>query len=181
MKKVLLCVLVLISVIWFYVSFEYFSTWVDHRGYFGARQDMATLLLLSWVFLFAYMLGVATRSGIFSLREQDELTPYENVETTWPDSFDFMQAQSDAHNDDLKKIEWIWPKLETLLKNNGMVSFGLMAEASVDELNLIIQSAGHSFAMHNPKTWPKQAQLADQKKWDELESYQKNLYRGIGA
>jgi hypothetical protein len=67
------------------------------------------------------------------------------------------------------------------LKNNGVASFATMAESSLDELNAIIQSAGHSFSMHNPKTWPKQAQLAHQKKWDELESYQKNLYRGIGA
>ena len=43
----------------------------------------------------------------------------------------------------------------------------------------ILDEAGNSFNMANPKNWPIQAKLAHEGKWEELEEYQHNLYKGI--
>jgi hypothetical protein len=43
---------------------------------------------------------------------------------------------------------------------------------------MILKKAGDSYAFHNPTTWPEQAMLAYQKKWDELEEFQNFLKGG---
>jgi len=34
---------------------------------------------------------------------------------------------------------------------------------------------GERYRIHNPSTWPHQARLADEGKWDELKDYQSRL------
>ncbi len=104
----------------------------------------------------------------------------------WSDNIDPKYDFSKVNNtqtlwDDLKIIEWVWPKLEQLLQKNNMSSFESIAKASTQDLQKIIESAGNKFAMHNPKTWPEQAKLAQQGKWDELKEYQNFLYRWLDS
>ncbi len=83
-----------------------------------------------------------------------------------------------VQSDDLKKIEGIGPKIEQLLKDAGIQSYAQLAGASVDKLKDILGKAGSRYQVHDPSTWPKQAQLAAEGKWKELEEYQSVLSGG---
>ena len=81
--------------------------------------------------------------------------------------------------DDLTKVEGVGPAIKRLLWKNKIESFKDLSKAPVKELREILDSAGPMFQMHNPSTWARQAKLASQKKWVELERYQNKLDGGI--
>lgn len=80
--------------------------------------------------------------------------------------------------DDLKKIEGIGPKIAELFNNAGIITFADLAATSVERLNELLEEAGPRYNIHNPKTWPEQAQLANEGKWDELAELQEKLDGG---
>ena len=45
-------------------------------------------------------------------------------------------------------------------------------------LKEILEAGGNKFSMHNPGTWPKQAKLAAEGKWEDLELLKKHLKGG---
>ena len=81
--------------------------------------------------------------------------------------------------DDLKIIEGIGPKLESILKEAGITDWKVLAGSDPEKIREILEGAGSRFKMFNPTTWPKQAQLAVDGKWDELEAYQDQLDGGL--
>ena len=80
--------------------------------------------------------------------------------------------------DDLKKIEGIGPKIAGLLNDAGIVTFANLADAKIDDLKKILDDAGSRYRMHDPSTWPQQAKLAADGKWDELQKLQDELDGG---
>lgn len=80
--------------------------------------------------------------------------------------------------DDLKVIEGIGPRIEELLNQNGIFTWSMLAKTPVDRLVRILETANGHFKMHNPKTWPDQADLAANHRWDELKKYQELLDAG---
>ncbi len=80
--------------------------------------------------------------------------------------------------EDLKKIEGIGPKIQTLLEAKGIASFGDLARADVSLLMEILEAAGSRFKMHDPTTWPQQAKLAANGQWEELNKLQAELKGG---
>lgn len=80
--------------------------------------------------------------------------------------------------DDLKIIEGVGPKIETLLKEGGFNTWAELAEAPVDRLKEILDAAGPRYQIHDPSTWPAQAKFAAEGKWDELKEYQDVLSGG---
>lgn len=80
--------------------------------------------------------------------------------------------------DDLKVIEGIGPKIEELLNGIGIYTFTDLAETDKSTLQKMLDNAGPRFKMHNPGTWAKQAELANDGKWDELQEYQDFLDGG---
>lgn len=83
-----------------------------------------------------------------------------------------------AKKDDLKKIEGIGPKIAGILTDKGIGTFKKLSGASVTKLEGILKEAGPRYTMHKPGSWPKQAKLADQGKWDELKKLQDKLDGG---
>lgn len=83
-----------------------------------------------------------------------------------------------SKKDNLTKIEGIGPKIASILTDNGVETFEKLSKASVKKLSAILKEAGPRFAMHKPDSWPKQAKLASQDKWDELKQLQDVLDRG---
>lgn len=79
---------------------------------------------------------------------------------------------------DLKKIEGVGPKIEEILKTNGIRSFQQLAGKSIKELNQILHAAGNRFKMHQPDSWPDQATLAAKGKWKDLQILQDKLNGG---
>lgn len=74
--------------------------------------------------------------------------------------------------DDLKMVEGIGPKIEGLLNDAGITTWKELAEAPVEDVQAILTAAGPRYQMHQPKTWAKQAELANAADWATLERYQ---------
>ncbi len=86
--------------------------------------------------------------------------------------------KSDAKADDLKKIEGVGPKIASLLAEGGLETFAKVADASADQIKEILLAAGNRYKMHDPTTWPAQAKMAAEGKWDELKAWQDELDGG---
>jgi len=80
--------------------------------------------------------------------------------------------------EDLAKIEGIGKKIEALLYKNKIYSYKQLSKTTITNLKSILEAGGSKFSMHNPGTWPKQAKLAAEAKWEELELLQKQLKGG---
>ena len=80
--------------------------------------------------------------------------------------------------DDLRRIEGIGPKIAELMNGGGIFTFAQMAASSVERLQGILDEAGDRYRVHNPGSWPMQAGLAADDKWDELEQLQDRLDGG---
>lgn len=80
--------------------------------------------------------------------------------------------------DDLKVIEGIGEKIETVLYRHGILTWKMLARTPIERLERILQGAGEQLYLHNPKTWPDQAALAASGRWDELHEFKKLLNAG---
>lgn len=80
--------------------------------------------------------------------------------------------------DDLKAIEGIGPKIEQLMHDAGITTWRGLSQTNVQAIKEILTAAGSRFALADPATWPKQAELAADGKWDELQEYQDFLNAG---
>lgn len=81
--------------------------------------------------------------------------------------------------DNLQIIEGVGPKIEGLMKDGGIQNWGDLAGTSVERIQEILDAAGSRYSLANPATWPQQAKLAHEGKWDELIEYQKFLDAGV--
>jgi len=81
--------------------------------------------------------------------------------------------------DDLKKIEGAGPKAAEALVNAGLDTFAKVAKAKPEELSNILSEASSRLSHIVTDTWPKQAKLAADGKWDELKELQDRLEGGI--
>jgi len=82
---------------------------------------------------------------------------------------------------DLKIIEGIGPKIEELFHNAGIKTWEDLSKTSVEKCQKILDEGGERFALHNPSTWPKQAELAYQGLWEKLKEWQDKLDGGLEA
>ena len=80
--------------------------------------------------------------------------------------------------DDMKVIEGVGPKIAGLLNEAGFNTWVELASAPIEKIQEVLDNAGPRYRMHDPATWAKQAQLAADEKWDELEAYQDKLKGG---
>ncbi len=80
--------------------------------------------------------------------------------------------------DDLTKIEGIGKKIASLLNKENINTFKDLSKISIKKLQLILDTAGSKFNIHDPGTWPKQAKLAASGDWDTLVKLQEELKGG---
>jgi NADH-quinone oxidoreductase subunit I len=86
-----------------------------------------------------------------------------------------------AKPDDLKIVEGIGPKIASVLQAAGINTFAQLAAAEVDRIRQILETADPKLLnLANPTTWPKQAKLAAEGKWDALQKWQDKLKAGQG-
>lgn len=80
--------------------------------------------------------------------------------------------------DDLKLVEGIGPKIEGLLNDAGITTWEELANAPTEKVQAVLDEAGPRYRMHDPATWSKQAKLAHEGQWEELEALQDHLDGG---
>lgn len=78
--------------------------------------------------------------------------------------------------DDLSRIEGIGPEISAVLVAAGITTFAELAACEPEELKRILVASG--VRRGDPATWPKQAALAAQGRWDELAALQTDLHGG---
>lgn len=83
--------------------------------------------------------------------------------------------------DDLIKIEGIGPKVAEILNEAGISSFAALASKTKEELEAILDPHGGIYVAMDPTSWPQQAGLAAEGKWDELQTLQDELKGGKEA
>ncbi|SEB55391.1 LSU ribosomal protein L21P [Maribacter dokdonensis] len=84
--------------------------------------------------------------------------------------------KASGKGDDLKKIEGIGPKIAETLNNAGISTFADLAKTDAAKISEIIADVRGN---HVTDTWPKQAELAADGKWDELQKWQDELDGGV--
>lgn len=88
-------------------------------------------------------------------------------------------AKSETKGDDLKKVEGIGPKIAEIFNAAGIMTFADLAGTEVDKLKEILAEAGPRYKSKNPGSWPMQAGLAADGKWDELKKWQDENDNGV--
>ena len=83
--------------------------------------------------------------------------------------------KSTSKGDDLKKIEGIGPKIAETLVEAGISTFAELAKTEASKISEIIAGVRGN---HVTDTWPAQAKLAADGKWDELKKWQDELDGG---
>ncbi|MBR9845353.1 MAG: 50S ribosomal protein L21 [Algicola sp.] len=96
-----------------------------------------------------------------------------------PEATKAAPKKASGKADDLKKIEGAGPKAAEALVNAGYETFAKVAKAKPEELSNVLSEASSRLAHIVTDTWPKQAKLAADGKWDELKALQEKLDGGI--
>ncbi|PID83306.1 hypothetical protein CSB11_02080 [Candidatus Campbellbacteria bacterium] len=83
-----------------------------------------------------------------------------------------LSPYSEIEMQDLKIVDGVGPKIELLLKRNGIENLKVLSETSLERLNQILDTAGDKYAFHNPASWAEQAELALKGNLNELSEFQ---------
>ncbi|MER3375243.1 MAG: 30S ribosomal protein S2 [Allomuricauda sp.] len=86
-----------------------------------------------------------------------------------------------AKADDLTKVEGIGPKAAEAIVNSGIGTYAELAKADPEKIKEILTEASSNLAHLDPTSWPKQAKMAADGKWDELKEWQDNAKGGVEA
>jgi len=91
------------------------------------------------------------------------------------------ETEEDAGPDDLTRIEGVGPKFAEAFTAVGVGTFAELGAKSVDELKALLEGNEDyaSLAGRIGDTWPKQAAMAAEGKWDELKAWQDELDGGV--
>ena len=111
-------------------------------------------------------------------QHEDSFSPFVGIALNTPPVHNGTIRPAVSKRDDLKLIEGIGPKVEELMNNAHIFTFEQLSQSSSAQLLEILKSAGQNFQMHDPATWPKQASLAREGKWKELEILKGKLKGG---
>jgi predicted flap endonuclease-1-like 5' DNA nuclease len=83
--------------------------------------------------------------------------------------------------DDLKAIEGIGPKIESLCHGIGIRTWFDLSTTEASLLRTMLADAGSRFATHDPSSWPDQAALLAAGRWDEFKTLTDGLRGGRAA
>ena len=83
-----------------------------------------------------------------------------------------------TRQDDLKIVDGIGPKIESLFHNFDIKTWKALSETSVARCQEVLDSGGDRYMVHDPASWPMQARMAYEGKWQELVRWQKKHGHG---
>lgn len=80
---------------------------------------------------------------------------------------------------DLTVVEGIGPKIAGIFNAGGIHTWAELASTPVSTLRELLDAAGSRYNMHNPGTWPEQANLLQQGKWEQFKALTDKLDGGV--
>ena len=90
-----------------------------------------------------------------------------------------VKKEAPAKADDLTKVEGIGPKAAEALVAAEISTFASLAEAKPEAIKTILTDASPRLAHLEPASWPKQAKMAAEGKWEELKIWQDSVSGGV--
>lgn len=124
--------------------------------------------------------GLSERKNDKNEDGEDDILPTKAEEKTEAKAKKVEVEQEEAEAaDDLTKIEGIGPKAAEALVGKGVSTYGELAETSADQIREILTEASSTLSHLDPTSWPKQAKMAAEGKWDELQAWQDEVKGGI--
>ncbi|ADB40083.1 hypothetical protein [Spirosoma linguale] len=81
--------------------------------------------------------------------------------------------------DDLKEIAGVNTKVEAILNGVGIHTFTQLANTPITTIRRVLAEHGPLIYTDDPVTWPKQAWLAAEGRWDELRGWQEQMRKGV--
>jgi predicted flap endonuclease-1-like 5' DNA nuclease len=70
--------------------------------------------------------------------------------------------------DDLTVVEGIGPKISELCRGIGIDTWRNLADTDLDDLRSMLDAAGPRYQIHQPDSWPRQAELLATGQWDRF-------------
>lgn len=86
------------------------------------------------------------------------------------------EIETSVEKKDLTEIEGIGPVIQGHLFDNNIKTFSQLSRTSITKLKKILEE--NKLNYHDPSTWPKQAKLAHEGKWEKLRIWQDILIGG---
>ena len=118
--------------------------------------------------------GVAAQDA-----ESPAETPSDAVDAADVDVLDSDTASvvlgRDVTIDDLTVVEGIGPKISELCRGINIETWRQLADADLDELRSMLDAAGPRYQLHDPSTWPHQAELLATGRWDSFKRFTDDL------
>ena len=151
--------------------------------YTGSDATLEILIMLLGAFLLGYLLSYLYDRYFTECIEEEVIeAPVQKKEVRQEVEASVMNAvpqKTASLEDDLKIVEGIGPKIESILKSSGIKTFDELSKAIPDQIRDILkENGGDRYAFHDPTTWPDQAKLAAEGRMDELAEYQDFLNGG---
>jgi len=74
--------------------------------------------------------------------------------------------------DDLKIVEGIGPKISDMFIDTGITTWKALSDTAVADCQKVLDVGGNRYKVHDPASWPMQAKMAYEGKWEELAKWQ---------
>ncbi len=81
--------------------------------------------------------------------------------------------------DDLTVVEGIGPKIAEIIEADGIGTWRALSRVESSHIKGLLDAAGPRFQMHDPGTWPEQAGLLADGRWDEFKALSEVLDGGV--
>ena len=79
---------------------------------------------------------------------------------------------------DLTIVEGIGPKIQELFHKHDVNTWKALSECTVEKCQSVLNTGGDRYKIHKPGTWPEQAKMAYEGKWQALLNWQDELDGG---
>lgn len=93
--------------------------------------------------------------------------------------YGFTKLKSPNGYDNFEIIEGIGPKINEVLHNAGVHTFGQLANMDIPSISKILDAAGPNFKLANPESWCEQSRLCANGSWAALKKLQDELVAGV--
>ncbi len=87
-----------------------------------------------------------------------------------------LKAKERAMQDDFSHLDGVGPKISATLRSAGVKTFAKLAAKEVDDIKEILVAKNPSLLrLSDPTTWPEQAGMAAEGRWETLKALQEGL------
>jgi len=141
------------------------------QGGRGALWWIWLIIIIAIVIFLIWM--IFKPSGTEKTKEEEKRTESKELKERTEE----VIKKGEDKEDDLKLIEGIGPKVSQILKEHGIKTFKDLSKKDPEDIKKLLESKGIR-GIVDPTTWPEQAKLAAESKWEELKKLQKELKGG---